>query len=115
MIKQDIGIFWMLIIPTLVACLFVLPNNLSNAGILFGTALIVMFIGRIPLRYILYIMGAGLVMFMIVFLIGYKLRRTRAHTWANRITAFVDGGESFQNQQARIAIANGGVFGAGRQ
>ena len=58
----------MLIIPTLVACLFVLPNNLSNAGPLFGTALIVMFIGRIPLRYILYIMGAGLVMFMIVFL-----------------------------------------------
>lgn len=114
MIKQDIGIFWMLIIPTLVACLFVLPNNLSNAGLLFGTALIVMFIGRIPLRYILYIMGAGLVMFMIVFLIGYKLGEgTRAHTWANRITAFVDGGESFQNQQARIAIANGGVFGAG--
>jgi len=34
-------------------------------------------------------------------------------TWANRVTAFVGGEESFQSQQARIAIANGGIIGVG--
>lgn len=114
MIKQDIGIFWMLIIPTLLVCVVILPNNLSTAGLLFVTSLIVMFIGRIPLRYILYIMGAGIGMFLIVFLIGYNLGTgTRAHTWAQRVTTFVGDQESFQSQQARIAIANGGLIGKG--
>lgn len=114
MIKQDISIFWMLIIPTLMVCLFILPNNLSTAGLLFVTSIIVMFIGRIPIKYILYIFGIGMTMFLFVFLIGYfSGTGTRAVTWANRITAFVGGEESFQSQQARIAIANGNVIGVG--
>ncbi|MCO6460213.1 MAG: FtsW/RodA/SpoVE family cell cycle protein [Saprospiraceae bacterium] len=114
MIKQDIGVFWMLIIPTLVICLFILPNNLSNAALLFVTSLIVMFIGRIPIKYIFYILGVGITLFLIVFMIGYSIGEgTRAHTWAKRVTTFVDGKESFQNTQARIAIANGNIFGKG--
>jgi len=114
MIKKDIGVFWMLIIPTLVVCMIILPNNLSTAGLLFGTSIIVMFIGRIPIKYIMYIFGIGVFLFLTVFVIGYNLGTgTRAHTWAERVTTFVGDEESFQAQQAHIAIANGGIIGKG--
>lgn len=114
MIKKDSSVFWMLIIPTLLVCMIILPNNLSTAALLFATSIIVMFIGRIPLRYIGTIFGIGTVMFLIVFFIGYTFpSMTRAHTWTERISTFMGDEESFQSKQAKIAIANGGIIGEG--
>ncbi|HQW70255.1 MAG: FtsW/RodA/SpoVE family cell cycle protein [Saprospiraceae bacterium] len=113
-IKNDISVFWSLLIPTLLVCILILPNNLSTAALLFATSIIVMFVGRIPLKYIGSIFAIGTTMFLIVFIIGYYLpTATRAHTWSERISTFMGDEESFQSKQAHIAIANGGIIGTG--
>jgi len=59
--------------------------------------------------------GAGLLLFGVIFLLGLVLpETTRASTWVSRVQAFAsdsDGG--YQVQQAKIAIVNGGLFGEG--
>lgn len=113
-IKKDANVFKMLIIPVILVCLLILPNNLSTAALLFMNSILIMFIGRIPKKYILYILLAGGVLFGTVFALGYVFPKfARAHTWVERITTFTSDSESYQSMQGRIAIANGGLIGTG--
>lgn len=108
--------FLPIILPVGVVCLCILPANFSTAAVLFTTCLILMFIGRIKMKYILSLVGIGVVAFglfiAIAQLTGYTGRLT---TWKNRIENFNKGDSdaNFQTQQAKIAIASGGVFGKG--
>jgi cell division protein FtsW len=109
-----IPIMW----PVCLVCLLILPANFSTAAVLFTTVLFLLFIGRINMKYILIMIATGLVIFALFILVakvvGFK---GRIATWESRIENFVDGkdnGEgSYQNQQAKIAIATGGILGKG--
>jgi cell division protein FtsW len=118
-IKDFKSAFIPIIIPVLLVCVLILPANFSTAAILFTTSLVLMFIGRVNVRHILAMIGLGIIA-MIFILTMVKVSPSimhkvfpRAETWMNRIENF---GESesvddYQVEQAKIAIAGGGLFG----
>jgi len=107
--------FLPIIVPVLIVCGMIAPANLSTASLLFLTCIVLMFIGRVSVQYIFLLMGLGLVVFAFLVALGrLEPDMVRVETWYKRVDEFVnnaDGG--YQVQQAKIAIANGGVFGVG--
>ena len=117
-IKDFKEAFVPVMIPVLVICGLILPANLSTSALLFVTSLIVMFIGRISIKYILSLIAIGVGFLLILLLIGKSNPELmpRMGTWAKRIETFRGGGSkdaNYQAEQAKIAIATGGVFGKG--
>lgn len=109
--------FLPIIVPVLIICGLIAPANLSTAALLFVTCILLMFIGRVNWKYIFLLGLLGLVVFACLIAIG-KLYPTadivRVDTWISRVNDFLhaeDGG--FQVQQAKIAIAKGGLIGEG--
>jgi cell division protein FtsW len=104
-----------------VVCGLIAPADLSTASVLFATCLLVLFIGRIPIKYLMALVGVGAIGLtaMIVVILNMNVQGGRVGTWKERIEDYVEfaqGGdfeESYQNQQAKIAIAQGGFFGKG--
>jgi cell division protein FtsW len=76
-----------------------------------------MFIGRIKIKYILSLMGMGVVFFglFILFIFLFPHVNNRVATWKARIENFSAGKSegNYQVEQAKIAIATGGMFGKG--
>lgn len=99
--------------PVLLISALILPANLSTALIVFVVSLILMFIGRVKLTLLLSIVGIAVVaggMFLGVAL--FSKHEGRISTWKNRIENFVNGDtEVYQVEQAKIAVATGGLFG----
>jgi cell division protein FtsW len=97
-------LFWCGIICGLIAL-----TNLSTAILLLITCLLIMFIGRVPARYLAMLVFVGLLFGALAVAFG-----VRGETAKNRIKNFVSGTElPFQAKHARIAIATGGVTGKG--
>ena len=116
-IKDFRSAFLPIVVPVLVICGLILPANFSTASILFLTSMILMFIGRIKVKYILSLMGVGILFFglFILFIFLFPHVNNRVATWKARIENF-SGGKSegnYQVEQAKIAIATGGMFGKG--
>lgn len=106
------------ILPVFVICGLILPNNLSTAFLLFMTCIILLFIGRVKMKYLLSILGIGIVAAGIFIGIMYSLpggENGRVDTWRSRIEAFFNPSEEIKDQvmQSKIAIAQGGVLGVG--
>ena len=116
-IKDFKTAFVPIMIPVLLICGLILPANFSTAAMLFTTSLIVMFIGRISLKYIFSLIGIGLGALMLMLLIAKAKPELlpRMDTWVKRIESFSSGERegNYQADQAKIAIATGGVFGKG--
>jgi cell division protein FtsW len=90
------------------------PSNLSTALLLFATCFIMMFIGRISLKYVLLLMVMGVLVFGLIFYVGGMFpEHFRVETWTTRINDFINGVDQWQIRQSKIAIAEGGVFGLG--
>ena len=85
-------------------CGLIAMTDLSTAMMLFTTCLLLMFIGRVPMKYI-----GGLVMVGVIFGSMALAIGQRAGTAASRIESFMSGDLSYQSEQAHIAISNGGV------
>jgi cell division protein FtsW len=105
-----------LFVPTVVVCGLILPANLSTALILFTTVMILLFIGRVKVKYILTLVMAGVLMLgMLVGGLMLAGDKGRINTWQSRIEHFVDGeeAENYQVEQSKIAIATGGILGKG--
>lgn len=101
-----------------IVCGLILPANFSTAAILFTTSLILLFIGRVNTKYLLAVIGLGIAAIGIFVLIAYNLpedSRGRVATWKARVENFVsgEGEDNYQAEQAKIAIASGGIFGMG--
>ena len=104
-----------IIVPVLIVCGLIAPANLSTAIVLFSTCLALMFVGRVSMKYIFLLCLLGVVVFAALIVIGrYEPELVRVDTWFSRMQDFLhnpDGG--YQVQQAKIAIARGGILGAG--
>ncbi|MBK9732362.1 MAG: cell division protein FtsW [Chitinophagaceae bacterium] len=107
--------FLPVMLPPMLVCGLIAPSNLSTAAILFATCLLLMFIGRINMKYIAIMGGAGLLLLSLIIIIAMNTSfHARVDTWASRLSDFFgDGQEAYQVQQSKIAIANGGIFGVG--
>lgn len=114
-IKDFRSAFLPLMMPVIVICGLIAPNNLSTALLLFLTSMTLMFIGRVHLKYIFLLIGLGVLFLTSLILVGQLFpEAVRVDTWTNRVQEFFynsDGG--YQIQQAKIAIADGGWFGVG--
>ncbi|MEN8224950.1 MAG: FtsW/RodA/SpoVE family cell cycle protein [Bacteroidota bacterium] len=117
-IKDFKSAFVPLMIPVLIVCGLILPANFSTAAMLFVTSLVLMFIGRVSMKYIFSLLGIGVVSFVLLMVVAnaYPDLIPRATTWKSRIVSFSDKGDidsekNYQVEQAKIAIASGGIIG----
>jgi len=115
-IKDFNQAFVPIMIPVLIVCGLILPANFSTAAILFATCLVLMFIGRINMAYIISLISIGVVCLVIfVAVVMNSDVSSRVGTWQNRIENFIEGDSksNYQAEQSKIAIATGGVMGKG--
>ena len=125
--------FLPLVLPVGATCALIAPANLSTALMLGATCCILFYIGRVRVKHIMALVGVGMLGFGLLFFVSVATGMGRGPTWKKRLmdfagkhtttatTAAVAAGDKndksaddvFQVQQAKIAIANGGVFGRG--
>jgi cell division protein FtsW len=123
--------FLPLIVPVIIICALIAPANLSTALLIGGTAMMLMFIGRVSLRHILLVVASALIPILILILVATHYYNKEDHTskdlpavltfgrmstWVKRVQDFMYADKSdasYQIQQAKIAIANGGWLGKG--
>jgi cell division protein FtsW len=109
--------FLPIMVPVLLVCGLILPANFSTAAMLFTTCLIIMFIGRVNIKYILSLIGIGIASLVLLLAVASAKPDLlpRMGTWAKRIESFSAGGTSgnYQADQAKIAIASAYPFGKG--
>jgi cell division protein FtsW len=91
-----------------IICGLIALTNISTAVLLFATCVLIMFIGRVPVKYLAMLFLVGAMTGSAAFMFG-----DRGGTAVNRFKAFYSGELPFQAQQGRIAIATGGLFGKG--
>ncbi|WP_253810464.1 FtsW/RodA/SpoVE family cell cycle protein [Hydrotalea flava] len=121
-----------IVIPVILVCAFIMPANLSNALLTGATSLLLMFIGRVSIKHILLLLMVASIPVMIIITIAittYKPVKAdnnfktenieklssygRVSTWVKRVQDFIYSNNAevpYQVQQAKIAIANGGVL-----
>ena len=110
--------FLPVIIPAIVICAMILRDNFSTAAILFVTCMVLMFIGRISLKYIFSLFGLGIVSVVLIFVLSKALPEVfpRGDTWIHRIENFINKDQAsvdatYQVDQSKIAIVSGGLLG----
>lgn len=114
-------VFRNILLVILIVVVLIAPENLSTALVVFVTCNMLLFIGRINLKYLGLLAGAGMLLIGLLVTIlltinTENLGGTRIPTWKKRIETFTqkDGGEgSYQQLQSKIAVASGGMFGKG--
>lgn len=121
-IKQNVvkdfkNAFLPIVIPVAVICVLILPSNFSTAALLFMTCFVLMFIGRMKAKHLLLLTGSGIVVGLLIILLIFNFPNAipRGATWKARIESFGSGDSesNFQAEQAKIAIATGGIMGKG--
>jgi|TARA_B110000285_G_C15103636_1_gene606576 cell division protein FtsW len=117
-------LFWHVLGPLILVCVLILPNNFSTAALVFINGLVLMFVGKIRIKFIAAIIGFAFVGALTIYAtakftpLGTKIM-PRSATWVSRIDSFfvdADGDEQtkdFQQTQALVAIQNGGMTGVG--
>ncbi len=105
-----------LMVPVLIICALIMPENLSTALMIFGICILIMFIGGVPIKFLIAYMGMAVVFVMFFALVLWLLKEdNRVITWIERVISFFAGRSSeaddFQINQAKIAISTGGLFG----
>lgn len=137
MIKDFKKGFLPVITPVLVICALIMPANLSNALLTGATSLLLLFIGRVSIKHILLTIGLAMIPIAIIVSVAVatydknaaendsakpQIATTlksfgRFGTWVKRVQDFMYAKAEetpYQVQQAKMAIANGGVlFGLG--
>lgn len=96
-------LFWIGLICGLIAL-----TNFSSAILLFLTCMLVLFIGRVPVKYLAMLVVICISFGSVAFMVGQ-----RGGTAISRVEDFLNDDTPYQAKQAYIAIASGGVIGKG--
>ena len=113
------GSIWELWTPVFVTLLLIFPANLSTAVLIFAMVIMLVFVGKYPLKYIGLILGIGIIglaFFILVVKAFPDAFPNRVDTWMNRIENFTSNKpdeDVYQIEKAKIAIASGGFEGLG--
>jgi cell division protein FtsW len=109
---------WQLWLPIAITLALILPANFSTTAIAFLMILMLAFIGGYPIKYLLGVVGVGVV-FLGLFVLTAKalpgVFPNRVDTWISRVENFSNPSaeEGYQVEKAKIAIATGGLQGRG--
>lgn len=131
------------ILPIAITCLLIAPANLSTALLLGASCMLLLFIGRVSVKHLALVGGLAAIPIAILIIAAIARHSSadenvetattavvtkktatagltgRVDTWIGRVENFIYGGkeadndEMYQVNQAKIAIANGGVLGVG--
>ena len=99
--------------PVFLILILILPANFSTTAIMFTMVMMLAFIGGYPVKYLLIIIGTGLLaltMFILTAKAFPEAMPNRVDTWISRIENFANGEdteEDYQIEKAKIAIATG--------
>ncbi|WP_158729588.1 MULTISPECIES: FtsW/RodA/SpoVE family cell cycle protein [unclassified Flavobacterium] len=110
---------WELWVPVFMTLIFILPANFSTTALIFSMVLMLVFIGKYPLKYMGIVIGSGVVMlafFMIIAKTFPDAFPNRVDTWISRVENFTSdkpGEDDYQIEKAKIAIASGKLYGLG--
>ena len=124
-IKYFKFLFLYVLAPLIVICSLILPNNFSTSALIFLNGLVLMFVAKVNIKYIVSIIGLGI--FGALFIYGIaKISpeisnkiMPRSATWISRVDSYFNTKEvkkldqDYQQQQALVAIYNGGFSGVG--
>ncbi|WP_414000193.1 FtsW/RodA/SpoVE family cell cycle protein [Flavobacterium sp. W1B] len=111
--------FKQLWIPVFITLMFILPSNFSTTALIFSMIIMLVFIGKYPLKYIGFIIGMGifsLAFFVLVAKAFPDAFKNRVNTWESRIENFISDKpdeDDYQIEKAKIAIASGKIYGLG--
>lgn len=112
-------VFRYLLVPISIVCILIFPANFSTAALLFFNCLLLMFIGGINFKILLKICGGliliGALLCTWIWMAPDTIPGGRGNTWKSRIDNYSSGDSksNYQSEQAKIAIATGGVIGKG--
>ena len=124
-IKKFKDFFWNILLPLLVVCALILPNNFSTSALVFLNGIILMFIAKIRFRFILQVLSTaiffGLLIVLPTFLTPFiNDVIPRSQTWVSRTNTYSNINHDLsildkkhQQKQALVAIQNGGIYGSG--
>jgi len=114
--KETLLPLWL---PVFVVLALILPANFSTTAIIFAMVVVLVFVGGYPWKYLMIILGVGLVC-LTLFVLTAKafpgVFPNRVDTWISRVDNFADGKDTeadYQIEKAKIAIASGGITGLG--
>ena len=114
--KESILPLWL---PVFLVLILILPANFSTAAIIFFMVLLLCFMGGYPIRYLMGIIGAGILLLTLFVLLAKAVPDVfpnRVDTWISRVESFWDPADTeadYQIEKAKIAIATGGIVGSG--
>lgn len=111
---------WELWLPVFLTLILILPANFSTTALIFAMILMLVFVGKYPLKYIGIIIGSG-ILFLAFFVLLSKAFPdsrlfSRVQTWESRIENFSTDKpdeDDYQIEKAKIAIASGKIYGLG--
>lgn len=124
----EIGTFLQLLIYTVLVVALVFPSNFSTAALIFLTCYLMMYLGGVNRKYWWRLLLVGLVAVVAFLAINYfRYERSvitgqaqeqvieREATWGHRVHSWINPqpDELTQENMARMAIARGGILGAG--
>ena len=119
-------LFLMVMLPVLVIVGLIFRENFSTAAMIFTTCIVMMFLGKIKMKYLvgfvgtIAFVGALAILVLLQVMKNNPEKMNRSMTWVNRIERFVGTSDAeadkndekdFQITQSKIAIAGGGVIG----
>lgn len=115
--KESLLPLWL---PVGLVLILILPANFSTTAIIFSMIILLVFLGGYPIKYILNILGIGLLALTLFILVAKAFPDSfsnRVDTWEKRFENFVndevDADADYQSERAKSAIALGGPIGQG--
>lgn len=107
-------------IPVFITLMFILPANFSTTALIFSMVVMLVFVGKYPLKYLMYVIGSGVVFLLFFVLLAKAFPDSRffsrVNTWESRIENFTTDKpdeDDYQIEKAKIAIASGKIYGLG--
>ncbi len=115
--KESLKELW---VPVFITLMFILPANFSTTALIFSMVIMLVFVGKYPIKYIGIIVGSGIVCLAFFILIAKAFPDSRffsrVTTWGSRIENFSTDKpdeDNYQIEKAKIAIASGQIYGLG--
>ncbi len=112
--------FFIVMGHTVVVCGLIFLTNFSTAALLFATIFTMLFVGRIPFKFLFLVIALGIGMVAVTYVAAKYIPAspTRVHTVKGRIDRFIYGDPNSekgitQADYAKLAIFEGGILGKG--
>lgn len=110
-----------LLFPVVLTCGMIFFSSLSTAMMVFVTCLVMLYVGRVRVREIWKLVGILVIIMTFAVAVMAMTGSGRGKTWVNRLKAYAPieqmdeqyAGDDLQEEQAKIAIASGGLVGKG--